>query len=62
MKRLDSQSSRTPTPGKVPYRAPELTAYGSLKERTKGGTLYGNDGNNECTGNANVAKEECGTS
>lgn len=54
MKRLDSKVSITLPPKKAPYRAPSLMAYGSLRERTKGGEFFGNDGNNECTGNANA--------
>lgn len=54
MKPLDSEPSAASTPEKAPYRAPRLTAYGSLRERTKGGEFFGNDGNNECTGNANA--------
>lgn len=47
---------------KLPYRASALKNYGSLVELTKGGTLFGNDGNNNCTGNSNAAEEPCALS
>ena len=63
MKRLDSKSASTLNPERASYSAPILSAYGSLKDRTKGGDYFGNDGNQECTGNANAGNNlECGVS
>lgn len=50
---------------KQPYSAPILMNYGSLSEITQQTTekpYFGNDGNTQCTGNANAATKACGAS
>jgi hypothetical protein len=55
------ETEKTCTTGgeKSTYGAPRLLRFGSLKERTQAGDFFGNDGNTECTGNADAAKEPC---
>ena len=57
----DLKTEKTSMPGheKAPYNSPNLTAYGSLQDRTRGGAEFGNDGNTECTGNADSATTPC---
>ena len=44
---------------KLPYSTPEFICYGSLTELTQGGDFFGNDGNTQCTGNADAAQQPC---
>jgi hypothetical protein len=50
---------------KQSYSAPILMNYGSLSEITQQSTekpYFGNDGNTQCTGNANAATTLCAAS
>lgn len=53
------KQSESPVEKKRAYRAPSLMRYGSLADLTQAGTFFGNDGNTECTGNANAAGQPC---
>jgi hypothetical protein len=59
MKTVETNSPDTVAGQKLEYSTPHLKNYGALTELTQGGTFLGNDGNNECTGNSNAAKNPC---
>jgi hypothetical protein len=59
MKTVETNSPDTVAGQKLEYSTPQLKNYGALTELTQGGTLLGNDGNTECTGNSNSAENPC---
>jgi hypothetical protein len=62
MKTAETKQPEPAADGKSKYSTPQLTDYGALTELTQGGTLLGNDGNTECTGNSNSAENPCAPS